>query len=109
MKVTLQVDEKANPIQRPTEGIPFPVNPLGIDRKLFQEERKDPRQEETRQLILQAFTKVDEYPEKYGKPFNTLMPKKTWDWKTVNELGKLATELGNHEADWVEQAIEWAQ
>lgn len=101
--------QEAKPIQRPTEGVPFEVNPLGIDRKLFQEERKDPRQEETRQLILQAFTKMDEYPTRYGNSFKTLMPEKTWHWKCVSELIKLAKNLGGHNADWVEQALEWAQ
>ena len=104
--------KEANPIQklmRPTEGVPFPVNPSGINRNLFQKKREDKRQEETRQLILEAFVQVDEYPKKYGKPFNTLMPKKTWTWKTVEELRKLATEMEDHEADWVEQALEWAQ
>ena len=52
---------------------------------------------------------MDEDPTRYGNPFKTLMPEKTWRWKYVSELKKLATKLGNHEADWVEQAIEWAQ
>ena len=106
-KTTTQ--QEAKPIQRPTEGIPFPVNHLDIDRNPFQEMREDSQQERTRQLILEAFAMVDKNPKKYGNPFKTLMPKKTWDWKTVYELEKLATELGNHEADWVEQALEWAQ
>ena len=102
--------QEAKPIQRPTEGIPFKVNPLEIDRNLFQKEREYKRQEETRQLILEAFTKVDEDPEKYGKPFKTLMPEKTWQgWKKVGELIDIAYKLGDHDADWVEQALEWAQ
>lgn len=139
MKVTLQVDGKEKtfsedelasivkeyleqkqaathgeetPIQRPmrpTEGVPFEVNPLDIDRNLFQEKRKDSRQEWTRQLILEAFTKMDEDPTRYGKPFKTLMPEKTWRWKYVSDLIELAKNLGDHDADWVEQALEWAQ
>ena len=112
MKVTLQVDEKKTSFKRPmrpTEGDPFEVNPPGINRTLFQVKREDPNQETMRQLILEAFTKKDENPEKYGKPFKTLMPEKTWDWKTVGELKELATKLGDHIADWVEQALEWAQ
>lgn len=139
MKVTLQVDGKEKtfsedelvsivkeylaqkqaathgeetPIQRPmrpTEGVPFEVNPLVIDRTPFQEGRKDQMQEETRQLILKAFAMVDENPTRYGNPFKTLMPEKTWDEKTYDELRKLATDLGDHMADWVELALVWAQ
>ena len=109
-KVAISSEEK--PIERPmhpTEGVPFEVNPF-IDRNLFQEKREDRRQEWTRQLILEAFAMVDENPKKYGKPFKTLMPEKTWQsWKKVGELIDIAYKLGNHEADWVEQALEWAQ
>ena len=38
-----------------------------------------------------------------------MMLKKTWTFKTVAELKQLACEFGNHNADWVEQALEWAQ
>ena len=100
---------EAKSIQRPTEGVPFEVNPLGIDRNLFQENRKDSRQEWTRQLILEAFTKMDEDPTRYGKLFKTLMPEKTWNWKFVSDLIELADNLGGHVADWIEQALEWAQ
>ena len=49
------------------------------------------------------------YPEKFGRPFKTMMPEKTWSSRTVSELKKLACRLGGHNADWVEQALEWAQ
>ena len=101
--------ETLKPIRGPEEGVRFEVNPQGIDRSLFEKERKDQRQETTRQRILEAFAKMDKKPAKYGKPFKTLMPAKTWEWKTVGELKKLATKLGDHNADWVEQALEWAQ
>lgn len=67
------------------------------------------RQEKTRKLILEAFDEVKANPEKYGKPFKTLRPKMTWSWKTGEELKELASSLGDHIADWVEQALEWAQ
>lgn len=101
--------ETSKPIRGPQEGVPFEVNPNGIDQSPFQVKRKDSKQEAMRQLILEAFTRKDENPEKYGKPFKTLMPAKTWEWKTVGELKELATKLGDHVADWVEQALEWAQ
>ena len=37
------------------------------------------------------------------------MPEKTWESKTVGEPKELASRLGDHNADWVEQALEWAQ
>ena len=128
MKITLQVDGRemtfseeeviailkehltlAKP-KRPTEEAPFVVDPSEIDRSFFQEERKDERQEKTRQLILEAFAMVDKYPEKYRKCFMTLIPKKSWTGsKTVDKLRELATVLGDHMADLVEQTLEWAQ
>ena len=101
--------QETKPIPRPTEGVPFEVNPLGIDRSLFEKKRKNSKQDYTRRCILEAFEEVDAHPKKYGKPFKTLMPAKTWDWKTVGELKKLAAKLGDHMANWVEQFLEWAQ
>ena len=102
-------EEKTKVAQKPTEGEWFQVNPGAINQELFQTKRNNKRQEETRQLILEAFAKVKENPEKYGKPFKTMMPEKTWSYKMVGELKELAKSLGNHNADWVEQALEWAQ
>lgn len=95
--------------QVPTEGQWFEVNPQTINQSLFKDKRKDERQERTRKLILEAFAEVKSSPEKYGRKFKTMMPKKTWTSKTVAELKQLACEFGNHNADWVEQALEWAQ
>lgn len=95
--------------QEPTEDKWFEVNPETIDQSLFQKKRKDKRQEKTRRLILEAFAEVKSSPEKYGKKFKTMMPKKSWTYKTVEELKQLACKLGDHNADWVEQALEWAQ
>lgn len=95
--------------QVPTEDQWFEVNPQTINQSLFKKERKDERQERTRKLILEAFAEVKSSPEKYGRKFKTMMPKKTWKSKTVAELKQLACEFGNHNADWVEQALEWAQ
>ena len=93
----------------PTEDDWFEVNPQTINQSLFKKNRKDERQERTRKLILEAFAEVKSSPEKYGRKFKTMMPKKTWTYKTVAELKQLACEFGNHNADWVEQALEWAQ
>ena len=103
MSKTLQVCE------RPEEGKWFEVNPQAINKELFQEERADWRQERTRQLILEAFAEMKNDPGKYGRPFKTMMLEKTWSSKTVAELKELASAFGDRNADWVEQALEWAQ
>ena len=96
--------------QKPTENEWFEVKPQSINQKLFKEKRKDPKQEKTRQLILEAFSQMENNPRKYGKDFKTLMPKNSWgSKKTVTELKHLACMLGDHNADWVELALEWAQ
>lgn len=95
--------------QKPTEGQWFEVKPLSIDQGLFEKKRKDTEQEATRQLIREAFAEMRRNPEKYGKNFKTMIPKKDWSYKTVAYLKAKACELGDHNADWVEQAFEWAQ
>ena len=87
----------------------FEVKPHSIDLKLFEKKRKNNRQEETRQLILEAFAEMKKNPEKYGKNFKTMTPNKTWDSNTVEQLKEMASNFGDHNADWVEQALEWAQ
>ena len=95
-------------INIPTEGKWFMVNPLTIDQNLFKEKRENSRQEATRQFILEAFEEMKKN-SKYARPFKTMMPEKTWNRKNVGVLKKLAQSLGDHNADWVEQALEWAQ
>ncbi|MBO5412766.1 MAG: hypothetical protein J6A29_00385 [Clostridia bacterium] len=95
--------------QKPTEDVWFEVKPQTIDQKLFEKKKKDNRQEEMRQLILEAFAEMKDNPEKYGKNFKTMMPKKTWSSQTVEQFKKMASRLGDHNAVWVEQALEWAQ
>lgn len=98
-----------NALNIPTVGKWFEVNPQAINERLFQAKRNDERQEQTRKLILEALENVKNNPEKYGKKFKTLIPEKTWESKKIAELTELAYELGDHNADWVEQALEWAQ
>ena len=94
--------------QTPTEGKCFEVNPMAIDQSLFSQPRNDSRQEWTRQIILEAFAEMKN-ASKYARPFKTMMPEKEWKVKTVSELKEMACHLGDHMADWVEQALEWAQ
>lgn len=94
--------------RRPVENQLFDVNPVAINQKLFIRKRADESQEATRQIILEALLEVKENP-KYARKFSTLMPEKIDGVKTVKELKEIASTLGDHMADWVEQALEWAQ
>lgn len=58
----------------PREGMGYVVIPLGIDEELFEEERVDAKQEETRQAILRAFKLLNSDPKKYGKNFMSIVP-----------------------------------
>jgi len=104
-----EATENVTTAKVPTEDQWFEVNPLGIDQTLFKNKREDGTQEDTRKLILEAFAELKSNPKKYGKKFKTMMPKKKWSSKTGGELKELASKLGDHNADWVEQALEWAQ
>ena len=96
--------------QTPTEGQFFKVNPLGIDRRKFEKPISNRQKERTRQIIQEAFAEVDKNPEKYACEFYTLIPKKEWHgYRKVVELNAYASNLGGMMADWVEQALEWAQ
>ena len=110
---TTETKEEASGTKQPTPPVEdewFEVDPLAIDRSLFDQARGDKEQERTRQTILEAFAEVDANPEKYARPFKTMMPEKYWrSNRLVVELKALAEKLGDHMADWIEQALEWAQ
>ena len=93
----------------PTEGEWFEVKPRTIDQKLFEKKRTNSFQEETRILILKAFEQMKHHPKKYGQNFRTMMPEFTRHSKTEPQLIEMASKLGDHCANWVEQALEWAQ
>jgi len=95
--------------EKPIEGKWFAVNPKNIDRRLFEEKREDSQQEWTRKQILEAFKEIKQNPKRYEKGFETLMPKKTWNIATFQDLEELAYEKGDGCADWIVQAVEWAQ
>lgn len=108
--------------QVPTEGKLFEVKPLEIDRSKFEFEKPtiiwEPmgallcwnQKEWVRQIIKEAFAEVDKRPERYAAAFYTLIPKKRWDgYKSIAELKAYARCLGGLMANWVEQALEWAQ
>lgn len=95
--------------QTPAEGLWFEVNPNRINQKLFQEERKDSKQEGARKLILEAFEELKKYPKKYGRVFETMILKKEGGSEKVEDLKKRACKFGDHNINWVEQCLEWAQ
>ena len=96
-KITLLVDKRK-------------VNPLRINQKLFEEKREDRQQEKVREIILDAFEELESNPLRYGRAFETLIPeKKEFENTNAQDLINQANEVGDHIADWVEQALEWAQ
>ena len=78
-----EYNEQASTAKSPTEGQWFEVDPLGINQELFLRKRKDERQEMMRRRILEAFDELQRNPEKYGRKFKTMMPKKTWKFKMI--------------------------
>lgn len=87
------------------------VNPVIIisKRKLFEKRKNDVAQEKARRLILEAIYIAEKDPQKYQKVFQTIVPKKKWNIKTVEQLKLIAISQGGHMANWIEQALEWAQ
>lgn len=95
--------------EKPTEDEWFEVKPRTIDQMLFEEERKKPEEERIRKLILEAFVEMERIPQKYGRNFKTMFPKKDWAERSVSRLIEMAYVWGDHNANWIEQALEWAQ
>ena len=96
-------------VLRPIEGIWFKVDPTKLNKNLFMSKKINFLQEETRQLILDAFYEMEKYPEKYEREFYTLVPKTLRSGRTIKELKSCAEMYNGHMANWVEQALEWAQ
>ena len=89
-------------VQKPTEGKWFDVRPQDINQELFQKQREDKKQEKTRKIILEAFAEVKKDPERYGKSFKTMIPKKEWS-------SNIGYKVEGQNANWIEQGLEWAQ
>ncbi len=107
---------KIKKAQSPIEDTYFEVNPNSINQDLFKNVRRDPAQERTRQFIINAFEEVKKHPEKYGRPFKTMIPNlndcqdvSSICSPTVDNLIEESKKMGGHIASWVEQALEWAQ
>lgn len=92
------------------EGEWFRVDAKSLYRSDFKWKRIDPFQEKTRQLILEAFEEMDKRPTEYRVPFYTMIPKKTWQGDVKgDQLKRIAEYHGDRMANWIEQALEWAQ
>lgn len=87
----------------------YTVDLKSINRNLFVTPREDEEQEKVRKLIQEAFSEADSNPEKYSQPFETSVPDMDILCYTKSKLIVLAYDLGEHMANWVEQALEWAQ
>lgn len=96
-------------IRKPIEAKWFEVDPACLNLRLFMSPRNHVKQEETRLLILDAIKILEESPEKYGKPFKTLIPKRLPKESSIKECYDLARIYLGHMATWAEQALEWAQ
>lgn len=94
---------------KPIKNMAFQVVPSKINRDLFEEEREERQQERTRRKIVEALEEVDKNPKRYARPFRTIRPNECEVTVTINDLRNEANEIGDHLANWVEQALEWAQ
>lgn len=109
MKQTLQASgRETTSLEKMPKREVVVVDPLVMHRNLFKAKREDSMQEETRQLILRAFEEVKK-ESRYARRFRIMMPEQTLGFKNVRELRYLASEMGGYIADWVEQALGWAQ
>jgi len=109
VEMYLQMKKEQLHEKNPQEGQCFYVDLETINYELFKEKRSDSAQEFARSIIWDAFEEVKVHPEKYEKPFKTMFPKKDWEDEMVKNLKDSASNFGGHLANWVEQALEWAQ
>ena len=87
----------------------FEVDWDTINKTLFKRVKEDFQQEIAREMICEAFKEVRSKPEKYLRKFKVMIPEKVWRKKSITKLKVLASEFGDHAADWIEQALVWAQ
>ena len=100
------IDDETAKISPPTEGEVFEVDLSRIKRELFRLPRKDDEQEGTRQLIIEAFSKVDSTTQK----FQVYVPKRTWKGRREPSwLQSYAKQFGGRVATWLEWALVLAQ
>lgn len=87
------------------------VNPILIDEPTFEIEKKDcySHKESIMQVIQKAFIEMKKDLRRYARPFEIVTPAELESVYTEEKMVALAEKYGDHIADWVEQALEWAQ
>ena len=87
------------------------VNPILIDEPTFEIEKKDcyAHKESIMQVIQKAFIEMKKDLRRYARPFEIVTPEELESVYTEEKMVALAEKYGDHIADWVEQALEWAQ
>ena len=96
-------------VERPKQGVCFKVRPSTINRMLFDEKREHPDEEKVRLWIKDALFEMDKNPSKYERDFFSLIPKRQWGDKSVEEVLNYATTIGGVTMDWIEAGIEISQ
>ena len=87
------------------------VNPILIDESIFEIGEKEhySHKEYIMQVIQKAFTEMKKDLRRYARPFEIVTPAELESVYTEEKMIALAKKYGDHIADWVEQALEWAQ
>ena len=85
------------------------VLPGDIDKTLFKAKRENKVEEAARKIILDAIHNyLDVYPEKYGKPFKTIVFIGKFEEMTLIDVEEFAKEYGSCIGNIVDLALEWA-
>ena len=87
------------------------VNPITIDESIFEMGEKGyySHEEYIMQLIQKAFIEMKKDLRRYARPFEIVTPAELEPVYTEEKMVALAEQYGDHLADWVEQALEFAQ
>lgn len=92
----------------PEVGEWFPITPANINWTAVEEACEKADATNLWENISWAKEQMSTDP-KYQGVIESLVPKKTWNWKTEKELRELATELGDEMVDEVITYLEFAQ
>ncbi len=95
---------------RPIEGEWFLVEPRNINRNLFKTDSWiGPEEQQALRKINNSFDLLDIQPDKFGKPFEILVPKKNWENKTVKEMINMCKDYGGKFSTGIATGFLWAQ
>lgn len=91
----------------PEEGKAFKIEFGGIKRRFFETERKEKKEEATRQFILECLEMAEKNPELYER-FYILIPKWEWVYKSrysEDEFQNYPLRVCGKQTDWVESGL----